>query len=121
MRFDSKCFAAGTQILVRGQDGEFVSRNIEDVQVGDWVWSRDYKAGEGLDLFILLPTRQSLDIHQLPNPNLALRQRLGQRILGGLSDFGAAFDSDQFGLAHGLEVLQTFVGHLRGALAAQQQ
>lgn len=43
--FGSRCFIAGTQVLVRGEDGELVSQNIEDVQAGDWVWSRDDQTG----------------------------------------------------------------------------
>jgi hypothetical protein len=45
------CFVAGTRVLVGyGDSGTPITRNIEDVQVGDYVLSRDqYNAGDGIE------------------------------------------------------------------------
>ena len=46
------CFVAGTQVVTRlAGDGSLVTRNIEDLRVGDYVVARDqYDAGDDLDL-----------------------------------------------------------------------
>lgn len=44
--FKPKCFVAGTQVLAQDEQGNTVSRNIEDVQAGDMVWSLDEHTGK---------------------------------------------------------------------------
>jgi len=42
----SVCFVAGTQVAVKGDSATLASKNIEDIRLGDWVWSRDEQTGE---------------------------------------------------------------------------
>ncbi|MBZ0136285.1 MAG: hypothetical protein K8I27_07930 [Planctomycetes bacterium] len=40
------CFVEGTEIAVQDEDGGICAKNIEEIEVGDLVWSRDEESGE---------------------------------------------------------------------------
>jgi hypothetical protein len=48
----SACFVAGTQVIIgQREDGSFITKDIEDIEIGDLVFSRDqYDPDDDLDL-----------------------------------------------------------------------
>ncbi|MDC1142119.1 polymorphic toxin-type HINT domain-containing protein [Planctomycetota bacterium] len=42
----AKCFVEGTQVKAADANGDAISKNIEDIEVGDLVWARDEATGE---------------------------------------------------------------------------
>ena len=40
------CFVEGTQVLAADETGTATATNIEEIEVGDWVWSRNEQTGE---------------------------------------------------------------------------
>ena len=42
----SVCFVAGTQVAVAGDSSTITGKAIEDIKLGDWVWSRNDETGE---------------------------------------------------------------------------
>ncbi len=55
------CFVAGTQVVVENDEGQKANKSIEDIEVGDMVWSRDDRTGESgfkpvVQLFTTSPT-----------------------------------------------------------------
>ncbi|MCC6149421.1 MAG: DNA/RNA non-specific endonuclease [Planctomycetes bacterium] len=86
---DPKCFVAGTQVAVQGEDGKLDYKNIEEIKTGDQVWSRNEVTGEeGFKPVVRLFVNQTTSL-------VHLSYRRETRSADGDSEGGEAGDGDE--------------------------